>query len=130
LYSARCFQEVCGLCGTEFRSEMHTAERISQLRQLLKEDPDDPFLHYALCLELKKAGSAEADARFETILERFPEYLPAYYQTALFMAETGQLDKAAKIAQFGILLAQSMNELHTLSELKGLVQNIRTGEFD
>lgn len=109
---------------------MHTSERISQLHQLLKEDPEDPFLHYALCLELKKAGSAEAGTGFETLLNVFPEYLPAYYQAALFMAETGKLERATMVAQSGVLLAQSMNELHTLSELKGLLQNIRTGEFD
>lgn len=109
---------------------MQTTERIRQLQQLLQEDPEDPFLHYALCLELKKAGSAETGLRFEMLLESYPEYLPAYYQAALFMAETGKLEKAAKVAQSGILLAQSKNEMHTLSELKGLLQNIRTGEFD
>jgi len=109
---------------------MHTTERISQLQQLLKEDPEDPFLHYALCLELKKAGSAETGPGFETLLDVFPEYLPVYYQAALFMAETGKLEQATMVAQSGVLLAQSMNELHTLSELKGLLQNIRTGEFD
>ena len=109
---------------------MQTAERISQLRQLLREDPEDPFLHYALCLELKKAGSSEARLGFERLLVSYPEYLPAYYQAALFMAETGKLERATIVAQSGILLAQSINELHTLSELKGLLQNIRTGEFD
>ena len=109
---------------------MQPTERINQLNQLLKEDPEDPFLYYALCLELKKAGSAETGPGFERLLLSYPEYLPAYYQAALFMAETGKLERATTIAQSGILLAQSMNELHTLSELKGLLQNIRTGEFD
>jgi len=109
---------------------MQPSERISQLQKLLQDDPEDPFLHYALCLELKKAGSAETGLRFEMLLESYPEYLPTYYQAALFMAETGKLESATMVAQSGIVLAQSMSELHTLSELKGLLQNIRTGEFD
>lgn len=107
-----------------------SAERIAFLRNLQKEDPEDPFLHYAICLELKKTNHPETHPSFEKLLNKFPEYLPAYYQMALFLAEAGQANHAISTISKGIDLAVRQNELHALSELKGLKQNILTGEFD
>ena len=109
---------------------MHQPEdRILYLTQLLEEDPNEPFLHYALCLERKKAGE-DALPDFLEMLQNFSEYLPAYYQTAVYQAETGFADTAAETAARGIILAEKLKDLHALAELKGLRQNILSGEYD
>ena len=99
------------------------------LKGLLKEDPQEPFLHYAICLEIKK-GEEDALPSFLNLIRDFPEYLPAYYQTALLLAEKGEIQQAASIASDGILLAEKQNDLHALAELKGLRQDILAGEYD
>ena len=104
--------------------------RLIQLRQFLAEDPNDPFLHYAVCLELKKSNSAELNAAFEKMLLQFPDYLPGYYQYALLLAENGDSSKAMEILLGGIALAEKLQDWHTLAELKSLRQNILTGEYE
>ena len=103
--------------------------RLDYLRRLLDEDPAEPFLHYAVCLELKKSGRGATHA-FRKLIQDFPQYLPAYYQAALLLAEEGETSDAAALANEGIRLAESQSDLHALSELKGLRQNILAGEFD
>ena len=104
--------------------------RLQYLNGLLKEDPRDPFVHYAICLELKKSGDLHAMSSFLSLLESFPDYLPGYYQAALFLAESGLMEKAAQIAESGISLANIQKDFHALSELKSLRQNILAGEYD
>jgi tetratricopeptide (TPR) repeat protein len=104
-------------------------DRILYLTELLQQDPEDPFLHYALCLERKKKGE-DALQEFLSLLKKFPEYLPAYYQTAVYQAETGHTEAAAETAALGIMLSEKQKDLHALAELKGLRQNILAGEYD
>jgi tetratricopeptide (TPR) repeat protein len=104
-------------------------DRIEYLRELLKEDPQEPFIHYAICLELKKREEGALPA-FHQLLDTFPEYLPAYYQTALMLAENGKIQEAAEVAGKGISLAEKLDDRHALAELKGLRQDILAGEYD
>ena len=99
------------------------------LRELLREDPNEPFLHYAICLELKKNGDDALNAFLE-MKKSFPGYLPLYYQLALLLAETGNTEEAALISSEGIVLAESLGDQHALAELKGLRQDIVAGEYD
>jgi hypothetical protein len=103
--------------------------RIEYLQGLLAEEPKEPFLHYAICLEIKK-GEEDALPSFLKLMQDFPEYLPAYYQTALLLAEKGEIQQAASIASEGIMLAEKQMDLHALAELKGLRQDILAGEYD
>jgi tetratricopeptide (TPR) repeat protein len=105
-------------------------ERLAYLKKLLAEDPQEAFLHYAVCLEEQKTDSQKAISSFEKLIARFPDYLPGYYQYALILAESGMTSKAQQITESGITLAQNQQDLHAVSELKGLRQNILAGEFD
>lgn len=104
-------------------------DRITYLKELLLDEPGEPFLHYALCLERKKAGE-DVLADFVEMIRTFPDYLPAYYQTALYQAESGFTDEAADIAFRGIALAEKLADQHAMAEIKGLRQNILAGEYD
>lgn len=93
--------------------------RLNILRDMEKENPNDPFYKYAIALELVKSDISEAKKYFELVLHDFPTYLPSYYQLGKILQKTGQIDDAVQIFKNGILIAQSQNELHTLKELKG-----------
>ena len=63
-------------------------DRINEIKNLLADDRDDSFLHYALGLEYIKAGETElALERFEILLNKHPDYLPVYYQAAHLYVE-------------------------------------------
>jgi tetratricopeptide (TPR) repeat protein len=109
---------------------MSAEERLNYLRGLLAEEPEEAFIHYAICLELAKQNREDALPAYRKLLSEFPDYLPAYYQLSLLLAESGLTSEALSCAEKGIHLAQEIKDLHALAELKGLRQDILTGDFE
>ncbi|MFM7217816.1 MAG: tetratricopeptide repeat protein [Bacteroidota bacterium] len=99
--------------------------RIDQLKEFLKEDPEDPFLHFALALELLKMNQLE-EARdlLELLKNRKPDYLPTYYRLGKTYEELKRTTAALATYQEGIQLAKTKGEQHTLSELQSAHQNL------
>ena len=94
--------------------------RIAQLRSFLELRPNDPFVHYALALELKQAGeAAESEVRFREVLQRFPEYVPTYFHFGQLLEELGQTDEARTIYERGIACAARCGDSHAERELRG-----------
>ena len=95
------------------------SNRIHDLNNLIKEDPDDPFLYYALGLEYHNEGYQDmALLMFTLVIRKFPDYLPVYYQAARLQVELGDQDMAKKTFRDGIALAEKKSDLQTLQELK------------
>jgi len=93
-------------------------DRLTQLQQLLEQEPDDPFLNYALALEYAARGEkSEAITRIENLLEKNPGYLGAYYQLGQLYEQTQQDEKAIAIYKKGVTLAQQQGNKKTLGEL-------------
>lgn len=92
--------------------------RLHHLMELLREDPDDPFLHYAVALEWMKTDPDTASGHFDRLLEKFPGYLPAYYQAAGLFAALNRRERAAKVYEAGIGLARQQGNTKALAELQ------------
>lgn len=101
------------------------AERLKFLLDDLEENPDDPFNYYALALEYQKTDKMAAEKYFTELLQRFPDYLPAYYHAAGFFFDRGDNGKAEAVYLKGIQLAEKLNNLKTLKELKGAYQQFK-----
>jgi hypothetical protein len=95
-----------------------TVDRISQLEAFAKEDPGDPFNHYALALEYLKADATKALAQFEDLLKFHPDYLPTYYPFAHLLIDMKQDVKGEEIFKLGIEKARLLGEMKTLRELQ------------
>lgn len=102
---------------------MSNLDRIQVLRNYILEEPQDPFNHYALALEIKEKDPAEALRIFEYVLENFPNYLPAYFPSALFYFEHHQWEKARQVFENGIKLASLQQNEKAQKELKNAYQN-------
>ena len=99
-------------------------DRINELKKLLQDDPEDTFLHYALGLEYIKKGDPElALERFEILLNKYPEYLPVYYQAAQLYLENGDYQKAQNTFENGMVLARRLQEMKTYQELANAYNN-------
>ena len=98
-------------------------ERVKQLQEMLKENPEDPFLHYAIALEYKNHDQETAKKLFDSLLSIFPGYLPTYYPAAEVYIETEDYKKAKNCYEKGILLAKKLENEHSLKELKNAYQN-------
>lgn len=92
--------------------------RRDQLEAMLAAEPEDVFLHYALACELVKLGETVAGlARFETLHERFPDYVPAWFRHAQVLAESGDGASAKSIGERGLETARRVGDAHAAREI-------------
>jgi predicted Zn-dependent protease len=94
--------------------------RLEQLRQFVKEEPNDPFNWYALALELLKTNADEARQLFEHLVGSFPQYLPTYYPFAQLLIEMKDASKAEEIFNLGIERSGAAADSKTLREIQSL----------
>ena len=100
-------------------------KRLAHLRQLLQADPNDPFLHYAIGIEHFNSEDFElANQSFQDVVDRFPDYIPTYYQFALTKVHLGEVENAIELLNKGIPLAQKAGERKTANELAMLLEDL------
>ena len=102
---------------------MSYLDRIQLLKTYILEEPENPFNYYALGLEIREKDPLEAAEMFDYVLEKFPNYLPAYFPSAHFFFELNELEKAKQIFEKGIDLALATKEEKALRELRNAYQN-------
>lgn len=97
--------------------------RLEQLREMLADDPSDPFTRYALGLELKGLGQREeALAELTGLLAEAPNYVATYYQCGKLLHELGRSEQALAVLRKGIEVAGAAGDAHTTGELEDLVR--------
>lgn len=92
-------------------------DRLQLLQDMLKKEPSDCFLNYAVAIEYIKTDKSKAIAIFEDLLSRQPDYLPVYYQLGKLYEEKQDFEKAKELYHKGIQLAHKQNNLKTHGEL-------------
>lgn len=100
------------------------SQRIEMLKNMVLENPEDPFYPYALALEFIHTNRPEALIILTKVLKQFPDYLPTYYQAGLLSIESGKEEEGKAILERGIELAQKQNDRKALNELRSLLDNL------
>lgn len=98
--------------------------RLTLLKSYLKEDPNDPFNYYAIATECVQEASEVAKTYFDTLLDKFPDYLATYFHAAQLYADYEDYEKAEEIYKAGIKLAAQEQNTKTLRELQTAYQNL------
>jgi tetratricopeptide (TPR) repeat protein len=99
--------------------------KIAELLQLQKEDPNDPFFIYALALEYEKENNLEkCFAQFEFLLNNHSDYAGTYLKYAQLLIEFGNENLAKEIIAKGIVLAKNLNKAKMKNELSQLLEDI------
>lgn len=97
---------------------MQQEERIKLLEEMIEKEPNDPFLVYAAALEYEKIGEEQKQLKyFDLLLNKFPDYLPVYYQYAKIYEAKGKIGKAIELLRKGKKIAQDQNDRKTLGEI-------------
>ena len=94
--------------------------RLEQLQQFYKDDPNDPFNLYGLALEISKTNRQQGYTLFQQLIAGFPDYVPAYYQSAVLSFELARPDLAKETLQNGMAWAKSKNDIKAFHELQQL----------
>ncbi len=94
------------------------SSRLDQLRGMLAEEPNDAFIHYAIALELKRAGKMEEAANvLEQLLIADPKYIACYYQLALILIDLGRAEEAMHVCEAGSLQCITTGDRKARAEL-------------
>ncbi len=97
-----------------------SSSRLEQLKTFLKEQPNDPFLHYAMALEhLKLHEDEEALTIFTALTQTNPSYVGTYYHLGKLQEKLELYDDALDSYEKGITIAQQIADHHSLNELRG-----------
>lgn len=106
-------------------------ERLEQLKGMLKDNPQDSFLLYAIAQEyIKHNNKAEALKFFDNLLRTNPHYTGAYYHLGKLYESMDQLDDAIDTYKQGLVITQQTGARHDYNELKGALSLIADDEED
>jgi predicted Zn-dependent protease len=98
-------------------------------RQLLEEfvakKPDDAFSRYGLAMECMNSGDpSAADTHFRALLDRNPDYIPAYLMYGQFLVRESRPAEAKQILSTGIAAAAKKGDQHASSEMEALLNDM------
>lgn len=85
---------------------------------MLREEPNDLFLNYALAMELMAAEEwSAASAQLQKTLGLDASYLPCFYQLGQVSEKLGHYSEAIQFYQQGLELAKSQGNRKAQGEL-------------
>jgi Tfp pilus assembly protein PilF len=100
--------------------------RITQLMSLLEQSPSDSFLKHAMALEYVKIGNdLGAQKLFEEVIINDENYIGSYYHLAKLYERLLNYQSAINTYQQGIIIAQKLQDRHSLSELRSALEQLQ-----
>lgn len=92
---------------------------------MLEDDPEDAFLNYALAKELHAEGDLGGSlAQYDRVIERHPDYVPAYFQKGQLLAEQGETAAARDVLRRGIAVARNVGDSHAAGEMAAFEESL------
>ncbi len=100
-------------------------DRVTMLKEILAENPNDAFARYGLAMEYANTGdTATALAEYEKIVELNPEYVPAYQMAGQLLVNLGRDSDARAWFERGIAAARRAGNQHAMSEMQGMLDTL------
>ena len=99
--------------------------RLEKIRQMLEDNPRDPFLLYGLAMEQQSAEDWEsALASLDRVREVDPQYVAAYFQRGQILARLDRTDEARAILEAGIAVGREVGDDHAVGEMSEFLQTL------
>lgn len=100
-------------------------DRIATLTEILTANPEDSFARYGLAMEFSKAGQVEpALQEFKTLVEKNPDYTPAYFMAAQTLSSASRVGEAKRWLVDGISSARRTGNTHAQSEMTAMLEEL------
>jgi len=101
------------------------SDRLKSLLELYNKEPNDSFVAYGIALEHISAGNYEQAEKYLTsLMERDPDYVPAYMQLARVKENLDRIEEAKEVYRNGIDVARKNNELRTAIEMEEFLSEL------
>ncbi|HRG68644.1 MAG: hypothetical protein JNL65_06850 [Saprospiraceae bacterium] len=105
---------------------MSMLDRKERILNLLEANPEDDFLLYALAKEFENEKQMdESILTFQKLLKIHPNYIGAYYHLAKALVSNQKKTEGILVIKDGIERAKALKDLHALSELQSLLNEIQ-----
>jgi tetratricopeptide (TPR) repeat protein len=102
--------------------------RLQKLLDFLENEPNDPFLKYALATEYLNSNEPDkALSYYEDLVRNHPDYVGTYYHLGKLYEALDRKEDAIHTYQNGMVAARKSNDMHAFSELQS-VYNSATGQ--
>lgn len=98
--------------------------RMTQLEEMLADEPGDPELRYFLAMECLSAGDEPAAVGRLREITTDSTYVPAFLQAGQVLGRLGQIGEACAILRRGIEAAAKQGNQHALGEMQGLLDSL------
>jgi tetratricopeptide (TPR) repeat protein len=100
--------------------------RMQTLEAFLRQNPRDPFTHYAIALEYESLEQFDqAIEKFCTVLTIDPNYVPAYHQLGLLYIQLERTSDAIATLGDGIRVAERNGDAHARSEMQEVLDELQ-----
>jgi predicted Zn-dependent protease len=95
--------------------------RLEKLIEFLKNEPEDPFLKYALATEYLRLNDPDTALKYyEDLVKNHKEYVGTYYHLGKLYEALNRKEEAIKTYQEGMQVARAVRDNHALSELQAV----------
>jgi len=102
--------------------------RLEKILEFSKNEPEDPFLKYALATEYLRLGETDRALNyFENLVTHHPDYNGTYYHLGKLYEALGRKQDAINTYEAGMKVTREQRDNHALSELQA-VYRLATGE--
>jgi hypothetical protein len=92
---------------------------------MLRQEPDDAFLRYALAMELEKAGEHEQSlAIFRALMADDPPHVASFLMAGQQLAAQDRVPEARQVLRDGIEAARRQGDHHAASEMGSLLTGL------
>ena len=100
--------------------------RLERLQEFLNNEPNDPFLKYALATEYLRLNNPEkALWFFLDLVDKHTDYVGTYYHLGKLYEQMAQPKDALAIYEKGIAVAKKIKDQHALNELLGVYNSLQ-----
>jgi predicted Zn-dependent protease len=100
--------------------------RLERLQEFLDNEPNDPFLKYALATEYLRLNNPEkALWFFLDLVTKHTDYVGTYYHLGKLYEQMAQPKEALAIYEKGIAVAKKIKDQHALNELLGVYNSLQ-----
>lgn len=105
--------------------------RLERLLKMIKEEPEDSFLKYALATEYAKLQDDQTALSYYLDLVRTDEhYVGTYYHLGKLYEKLQQKEEAIAIYQKGMQIARQAGDHHAYSELQGVYNSLAGLDYE
>src|ERR1700761_3988775 len=95
--------------------------RLQKLLNFFENEPDDPFLKYALATEYLRLNETDkALTYYEDLVKNHPNYTGTYYHLGKLYEALGRKPEAISTYETGMKITKEQRDNHAFSELQAV----------